>query len=295
MNKWWTYQKERCPVFENLTVSAVICFSTLFFAGFFEKIKFSFLPFLGVIMIAFCFFILIRIADEHKDYEEDCIENPERPVQRGLITLKELFKAGVFITVIQVILVLLINVKSMVFLGIVWGWFFLMIKEFFVRKWLVKHQIIYTILHIALIVPMNLFILSVFYENKTLGIFLNPNVIVFILLELSCLGIISITRELELPDKHKNNPQKVSLMRRLSAGAVLVTFLSALLSGYILKILNAPIYFYFIFLAAAIVLITVSIISHKKQTDKNFKIVQAASAFWALTSMMGSALVTFIK
>src|SRR5689334_1366816 len=38
----------------------------------------------------YCFFFHLRVFDEHKDFEKDCIYHPQRVLQSGLITLKNL-------------------------------------------------------------------------------------------------------------------------------------------------------------------------------------------------------------
>ena len=42
------------------------------------------------------FFFMLRVFDEHKDYELDCHNHPERVLQSGLITLKDLKILGGF-------------------------------------------------------------------------------------------------------------------------------------------------------------------------------------------------------
>lgn len=51
--------------------------------------------------------MLFRIADEHKDYEEDCIKYPERPVQRKLVSLKELKNLGAALLFVQMLITIL--------------------------------------------------------------------------------------------------------------------------------------------------------------------------------------------
>jgi 4-hydroxybenzoate polyprenyltransferase len=42
------------------------------------------------VLVLFGLFFQLRVADEHKDNEDDTKYRPERPVPRGLVTLGEL-------------------------------------------------------------------------------------------------------------------------------------------------------------------------------------------------------------
>jgi 4-hydroxybenzoate polyprenyltransferase len=108
-------------------------------------------------MTLLAIFFHLRVFDEHKDYEEDCRHYPDRVLQRGLITLRDLkilgglaigFELGaatvwaVFVSPAPLIAVLVVLVFSL-----------LMLKEFFIGEWLRKHFLIYATSHM-LIMPL---------------------------------------------------------------------------------------------------------------------------------------------
>ena len=104
-----------------------------------------------------CFFLLLRIYDEHKDYEIDLKYHPERPVARGLVTLGELKYLFVFALVAQV----LVNVFADGGLGmasVAWVvsflWSLLMAKEFFVGEWLQTKLLLYATSHMVIMFPL---------------------------------------------------------------------------------------------------------------------------------------------
>lgn len=74
--------------------------------------------------------MLFRIADEHKDYEEDCIKHPERPVQRKLVSLTELKNIGVALLLAQILITILFYPIAVPIYAIVLFYFLLMTKEF---------------------------------------------------------------------------------------------------------------------------------------------------------------------
>ncbi len=97
---------------------------------------------LGAIALMFLLLFHLRVFDEHKDYEEDAATRPDRPVQRGLVTLRQLKIAGA----VAIALELAIG-------GWWWlvplGWSVLMLFEFFAPRWLERHYPIYAISHSA--------------------------------------------------------------------------------------------------------------------------------------------------
>ena len=75
---------------------------------------------------------MVRIVDEFKDYEEDCKYRPYRPVPRGLIKLKELKILFVICIILQLILTITCSQNGILYLIILWVFFALMSKGFFI-------------------------------------------------------------------------------------------------------------------------------------------------------------------
>lgn len=94
---------------------------------------------------------LLRVFDEHKDFETDKIHYPQRVVQRGVFTLSDIRKLGIFAFGLQLLSVLLISLHRDVMLTYVlmWFWTFLMTKEFFMKEWLKKSLFLYGLTHLV--------------------------------------------------------------------------------------------------------------------------------------------------
>ena len=99
---------------------------------------------------AWCFFFMLRVFDEHKDYEEDCKNYPDRVLQSGLITLGHLKVAGGFAIVAQFVGSLALDGgfgPITVWWFVTFGYSLLMAKEFFVGEWLGKRLALYAVSH----------------------------------------------------------------------------------------------------------------------------------------------------
>jgi 4-hydroxybenzoate polyprenyltransferase len=120
-------------------------------------LQISILDILGVLP-AIGFFLMLRVFDEHKDYELDCELHPERVLQRGLITLNHLKVIGALSIFVQAGFSLLLDggfgaVTAM--WAITFGWSLLMAKEFFCRSWLNRHMLLYALSHMV-VTPMSM-------------------------------------------------------------------------------------------------------------------------------------------
>lgn len=137
--KWYTYQKERFPVLVYGLYILCLTFATFFYNTKMLEIESSVGVFIVMFVVAFLQFLMVRIIDEFKDYDEDKKYRPYRPVPRGLIKLQELRVLFVICVLIQLILTLIVNPFSFIFLIVLWIVFILMTKGFFIKKVLDKH------------------------------------------------------------------------------------------------------------------------------------------------------------
>ncbi|MEO0557153.1 MAG: UbiA family prenyltransferase [Bacteroidota bacterium] len=103
-------------------------------------------------LVALGFFFQLRVADEWKDAETDRLHQPERPVPRGLVTLRELTIAALVVAAVQLALAFWIDPRLVMVLAMVWGFGALMTVEFGVKAWL-RERPVATLLSHAWIVP----------------------------------------------------------------------------------------------------------------------------------------------
>jgi 4-hydroxybenzoate polyprenyltransferase len=154
-NRWWIYQRERFPLAAH---TAIIAAFSLAAVGYSVLARGSsnllgFPQILVAFASSFLFFLQLRIADEFKDFEEDSLYRPYRPVPRGLINLRELAFAGAGCIALQLAMILWFSIRLLPLLAAVWAYMLLMGKEFFVGTWLKRHEVIYMVSHM-IIMPL---------------------------------------------------------------------------------------------------------------------------------------------
>lgn len=153
MHKWWTYQKERFPLFKNGLLVLAFSGSAITYSALATDTKIMWWSCLVAFISCLLFFLQLRIADEFKDAEEDAQYRPYRPVPRGLIKLSELRLVFILCALIQLGLALTVSPYLLITLGISWIYLALMSKEFFVREWITARPITYLWTHM-LIMPL---------------------------------------------------------------------------------------------------------------------------------------------
>lgn len=98
---------------------------------------------------AVLFILRLRLADDVKDAETDRVENPTRPIPRGLVTVRELDVAALVLLVVEAGAVAYVGKLAFIAWAIAAFWSLLMRTEFFVPRWLEAHIATYAISHMV--------------------------------------------------------------------------------------------------------------------------------------------------
>ena len=161
-NRWWVYQKERFPLFKHGPLILAFSFSAVTFSYMLSSptgwpdIRSAVVAFVSCLI----FFLQLRIADEFKDAEEDAMYRPYRPVQRGLVTLRQLGVVFAVGAAVQLSLALWLDTRLVILLVATWSYLALMSKEFFVAEWLRGRHLLYMFTHMAIMPLVDLYATS---------------------------------------------------------------------------------------------------------------------------------------
>lgn len=153
VQRGWTYLQERFPLGAHGPLVAafaggVACASAALRGGEGPGWPAVFVA----VLVALGLFFQLRVADEWKDAETDRRYQPERPVPRGLVTLRELVVAALAVAAVQIGLAVWLDPRLGVALLAVWAFGALMTVEFGVRDWLRARPLATLVTH-APIVP----------------------------------------------------------------------------------------------------------------------------------------------
>jgi 4-hydroxybenzoate polyprenyltransferase len=165
MFNWLIFFKERIPLFSYFIIaSGFACGSLSLLNKDFSYITYSFVC-VGIIL----FLVLLRLMDEVKDYDKDCIVYPQRPLPRGLIKIEECKKAIRINYVMMIFWNFLIYQVFSLYSGflysIVIGYSLLMYREFWISNFLKSKPFLYALSHQVVIFPLTYFALTSCSEN----------------------------------------------------------------------------------------------------------------------------------
>jgi 4-hydroxybenzoate polyprenyltransferase len=157
------YLAERFPLLGHGVLIAAYYSSNQFLARALtrpgEPMHYDLTTLLGAVTL-FCFFFHLRVFDEHKDYTEDLRHHPQRVLQSGLITLRNLKILGGIAIAMEIVLSALGGRASFVAWLAAFFFSFLMLKEFFVRDWLKRHFLVYAVSHLLVMPLLSLMVFS---------------------------------------------------------------------------------------------------------------------------------------
>ena len=170
LQRLYQYQKERFPIAVHIPLIAAFSFSAI---GYSRALRGAdgFIPLIDYVACAFTnisMFFMLRVADEHKDKDDDAAYRTYLPVPRGLVTLKELRYTAWFLFVVALLINLFYYPALLWMYAFVMLYLVLMRYEFFVKDWLKKHQVAYITSHMFIIPIADIYASS--YDWKLSGV-----------------------------------------------------------------------------------------------------------------------------
>ena len=238
-------------------------------------------------IVTFLQFLMVRIVDEFKDYEEDCKYRPYRPVPRGLIKLKELKILFIICIILQLILTITCSQNGILYLIILWVFFALMSKGFFIKKILDKHLLLEVTLD-ELILPIMILYLANFIPQIYLNynssadltiansiIFVDPNVWKILVMAYIISWIVEVARKIRCKEEEEEGVKTYTAILGIGKAMGLIFVLETLLmlvQGTILGQKN------YIWILALYILANIpNILFAKKKTKKMAKLAELSA------------------
>jgi 4-hydroxybenzoate polyprenyltransferase len=165
MRNFWAYLQERFPLQSNGVLIASYFAANYFLArgatlspG--EPLELSWRFPAGCMVLLFMFFHM-RVIDEHKDYERDRAVHPGRVLSRGLVTLKQLRVAGIFVVVVELAASYLFGLPAFFMCLVVLALSWLIYREFYLGEFLENHLLANAFIHLFIMPAYSLYVFSV--------------------------------------------------------------------------------------------------------------------------------------
>ena len=163
VRRLFAYLAERFPLLGHGVLIAAYYSSNQFLARTLtrpgEPMHYDVSTVLGMLTLL-CFFFHLRVFDEHKDYAEDCVHYPQRVLQSGVITLRDLKVLGGVCIAAEIVLSGLRGPAALAAWGAAFVFSLLMLREFFAREWLKRHFLVYAVTHLLVMPFLSLMVFS---------------------------------------------------------------------------------------------------------------------------------------
>jgi 4-hydroxybenzoate polyprenyltransferase len=147
----WTYQKERFPLAKTAPLLAVFSAASIAVSA---EMAGRPLPgpgaFLAGFVVALLLLFQMRVCDEWKDLDDDRRLRPDRPIPRGLISLRAVLTLGAASLPLAALAAWAWHPPVLWLLALVWVWLAAMTLEFGFPAWLKARPILYLVSHMAI-------------------------------------------------------------------------------------------------------------------------------------------------
>jgi 4-hydroxybenzoate polyprenyltransferase len=151
------------------------------------------LPVLAGFVASLLFIVRLRLYDDVKDAETDRVENPTRPIPRGLVTVRELDVAAAIVLVVEGVLMLAVGPLTAWCWAIAAAWSVLMRVEFLAPRWLDRHVTAFAVSHMVVLGLIFASLLGIGIEARggsaSLAELFGDRVVLLVLLAATSIGV----------------------------------------------------------------------------------------------------------
>ncbi len=298
IRRLWQYQQERFPLHKHGVLVAAFSFAGMSLsAGLRNHLSMpDAAAFLVCLFTSLTTFLMLRIADEHKDKVEDALYRPYLPVPRGLVSLGELRSVFKICAVSQLIVNGLFCPPLLLLLCGIWSYLFLMSKEFFAGDWLRRHPVAYLLSHMLILPLIDGYITAC--DWLPAGSHLPLALIPFLMLSFFNGLVLELGRKIRSPGEEEVGVETYSLLwgQRRS----LIVWSAAIVVAAIFATLTAAASGTLLVVSAAIVLLivcarSVAVRVAKGETAQSAGRMETMSACWLLIIYLCLGLSPFLN
>ena len=290
------YQRERFPLARTATLVAIFSAASVsasaHLAG---RAAPGWHAYAAAFVVTLFFFFQLRVLDEIKDGDDDRLYRPERPIPRGLVTLRLIVGLGLLTVPLAIATCVAIDVRLLLPLALAWGWMALMAFEFFVPAWLKARPFAYMVSHM-LVMPAIDFTLTGFEWVPGGGA--PAALALFLALSFANGCVLEIGRKLWAPANERPGVETYSgLLGAARAGAVWIVCIGAALALLVAVgfATGAPAITGAIGVLAAIATIATGLRYRRDPTPERQAKVDTAAGLWVFACYAAAGFAPFVQ
>jgi 4-hydroxybenzoate polyprenyltransferase len=275
------YFQERFPPI-NMMLFGILFFTVYSVAVFDTSYNPNTLNIVIGVIATISFFFRLRVFDEMKDFEIDAVNHPNRVLQSGRVSIKQLVTIALQLLPLEFGWSIWNGPQTLLFWSIAVVYSLLMRYEFFVSHFLKKYLLLYSFTHMLIMPLIIMWIWSAFVpETNTTSLLL--------LCLLSILGGYSfeLARKIHAPSGERVSVDSYS--KSLGFVGSIVTVCLCLLTGiavqiYLLRLLNSRPWPYYVLGLLFLFTLIIYLLGIKSKKEKQFRTAEIFVSLFMLIS-----------
>ncbi len=229
---WCQFTKERFEPWSHLVMILVFVGAHILVLNPVRSIFASSLNEIFLVIGVVAFYFKLRLYDEVKDYELDVVINKSRPLPRGLLTHKDMYRGMFACIVIELICFSIMGLNSFVTALIAVIYSLVMYKEFFIPEKIRPHLTTYALIHTVVTTLLSFAIFSFLSQQSLFNLLTEPTLVSFALANWLLFNIFEFGRKTFATSEERENVDTYSsLFGRV--GAVMLVVSQAAVAHYL--------------------------------------------------------------
>ncbi|MBC7429942.1 MAG: UbiA family prenyltransferase [Bacteriovorax sp.] len=176
---WCQFTKERFEPWSHLTMIVVFLIAHILVVSPVKTIFASSLNDIILLIGVIAFYFKLRLYDEVKDYDLDVVINKARPLPRGLLTHKDMYRGMAFCILIELICFATQGTESCITIVIAIMYSLIMYKEFFIPEKIRPLLTTYALIHTIVTTILSFAIFSFLTQASLWEIIQEPTLVSF--------------------------------------------------------------------------------------------------------------------
>lgn len=226
MSRWWRLIRERFPLGSALPMAVAFVLANAAVAGAAAGRSPEPPRVAAASLLALSFLFRLRLFDELKDHETDRVIHPERPLARGLVSRREVGAVAGGLVLAETSLAAMLGPGPLLVHGVAVLYSGLMLREFFVGRWLRPRLTTYAVAHtlVSALLGASIATAVVPRDPGALG----STVVVFGLANWSAFNVFEFARKTFAPSEERPRVASYSkVFGPAGAGGLVVTQIGA--------------------------------------------------------------------
>ena len=243
---WRQFTTERFEPASHLSMIGIFLLAHILVARSSELLVTTILNDLTLLLGVLAFYFKLRLYDEVKDYELDVVINKTRPLPRGLLTHKDMYRGMLVCILVEIISFSFQGKNALLSISIAIFYSFLMYKEFFIAEKIRPYLTTYALIHTIVTTLLSFAIFSFLTDKSFFQVIFIPNFFFFAISNWMIFNIFEFGRKTYATSEERPNVDTYSSLFGRT-GAVILVVSQALIAHFLtlsLKVQNQDILYW---------------------------------------------------